>query len=148
MRSPILAVPRVLKMVFFLNTKVRTSFHKEACIRAKAFLSTYDHPENRIDSLVNSELLMQSDMNKHILRTIVEAVLFCGKQGIPIRGHRDDATANPTANRGNFFALLEMIANHDLVLKSHLEQGSTINDIPQRQLKMTLSVSLPHVSEK
>ena len=46
---------------------------------------------------------------------------FCGKQGISLRGHRDDSTGDPSTNRGNFLAILEAFANRDSILKEHLD---------------------------
>ena len=43
------------------------------------------------------------DENRHIIRQIVRAILFLGKQGLPFRGDNEDL--NITKNLGNFFAL-------------------------------------------
>jgi hypothetical protein len=46
--------------------------------------------------------------NRLRLRSIVETIIFCGRQGISLRGHRDDHTCvdtDPLANHGNFLAL-------------------------------------------
>ena len=44
--------------------------------------------------------------NKAALESIADCLVYCGKQGIALRGHRDDSTANESANKGNFNALL------------------------------------------
>ena len=62
------------------------------------------------------------DKNFSILKSIVKAIIFCGKQNVPLRGHRDDGTST-TVNKGNFLALLHLTAEIDTVLKDHLEQG-------------------------
>lgn len=41
----------------------------------------------------------------------MDAIILCGKQNIPLRGHRNDTT-----NKGNFFAIL----HYDEQLWSHL----------------------------
>lgn len=46
-----------------------------------------------------------------LLKKIVDAIILCGKQNIPLRGHRDDTT-----NKGNFLAILQ----YDEQLWSHL----------------------------
>ena len=38
---------------------------------------------------------------------MAEAVLLCGRQGIALRGHRDDSTAEGDSNKGTFLALLD-----------------------------------------
>lgn len=57
------------------------------------------------------------------LKSIVETVIFCGRQGITLRGHRDDGPSLQTsANHGNFQALLQFrIDAGDQVLKEHLK---------------------------
>lgn len=46
---------------------------------------------------------------------------FCvGKQNIPLRGHRDDSTSD-SSNKGNFLAILQLLAKHDEQLMSHLQ---------------------------
>ena len=51
-------------------------------------------------------------------------IIFCGRQGIPLRGHCDDHTSvdsDPLANHGNFMALLQFrIEAGDTVLSEHL----------------------------
>ena len=45
--------------------------------------------------------------------------MLCGRQYIPLRGHRDDSTSS-TENKGNFLAVLQEIAKHDVALNEHL----------------------------
>ena len=106
-----------------LTNHATNLYHQEACDRAKAFISTYQNPQTRIDAQVNLEAQRLSDTNRYILCEIVETILLLGRQGLPFRGHRDDSTANPLENRGNFLAFLEHTAARDPVLKEHLEKG-------------------------
>ena len=84
--------------------------------------------------------------NIHVLKSIVETVIFCGKQNLPLRGDRDDRTStssnrddrsstssnrddrsstssnrddrtSTSSNRGNFWAVLEMMAKRDDIAK-------------------------------
>ena len=61
----------------------------------KEFILQYDDPDTcrRIDGFIDKQLQEPASFNKLALRSIVECVIFCGKQGISFRGHRDDATA-------------------------------------------------------
>lgn len=54
---------------------------------------------------------------------MLECVFFCGKQGLPFRGHRDDYTASEEDNKGNFIELVQFRAKTDEVLHSHLEKA-------------------------
>ena len=51
--------------------------------------------------------------NRRILECIIDALVFCGKQNIAIRGHDTDD--------GNFEALLNMRAKDNALLADHLE---------------------------
>ena len=48
-----------------------------------------------------------------------ETVVFCGQQNVPLQGHRDNRTST-SSNRGNFWAILEMMAKRDDTLREHL----------------------------
>lgn len=55
------------------------------------------------------------------IKSTVETIVFCGRQNVPLWGHRDsalDLERDETANVGNFFALLQFRAA--LVLRDHL----------------------------
>ena len=49
---------------------------------------------------------MRMDENRHIIRQIVRAILFLGKQGLPFHGDNEDL--NITKNPGNFLTLLSV----------------------------------------
>ena len=61
----------------------------------------------------------QYQNNLRILSIIVRAILFCGRQNIALRGHRDDHTSD-AINKGNFIALLNLLAEFDETL-NHLQ---------------------------
>ena len=60
-------------------------------------------------------------------KSIVETIIFCGRQGIPLRGHRDNnpnVQENVLANHGNFLALLHFRTHSgDDDTKNHLENA-------------------------
>ena len=56
--------------------------------------------------------------NKCILSQIVRAIIFLARQGLALRGHRENITAS--SNPGNFLALLKSYAEVDDVLYAHL----------------------------
>ena len=62
--------------------------------------------------------------NQSVLKSVISTVLFCGKQNISLRGHRDDSSyiENEANNLGNFQALLDFrVESGDSVLHDHLE---------------------------
>ena len=64
--------------------------------------------------------------NRQKLGSIFKTIVFCGRQNIPMRGHRDSATdlerdIEDTHNHGNFLALLDFrVEAGDTVLGEHL----------------------------
>lgn len=61
--------------------------------------------------------------NTVVLKSLLECVCFCGKQGLPFRSHRDDYSASEDDNKGNFIELVQFRAKTDEVLRSHLEKA-------------------------
>ena len=99
--------------------------HQEAVEAAMSFLAVMEHKALAIDTQLSSIRRKHVAENRLKLKSIVETVIVCGRQGIPFRGHRDDSPAiqqTPLANPGNFFALLHFRAQAgDNALKEHLE---------------------------
>ena len=60
------------------------------------------------------------DENRHIIRQIVRAIPFLGKQGLPFRGDNEDL--NITKNPGNFLALPKRFSESDSILFDHLNK--------------------------
>ena len=71
---------------------------------------------NRLET-GRSELITK---NRHYIRSVSEALLFCAPHEIALRGH-DKSTSS--VNRGNFKALMSLIARHDPVVKDRLSDG-------------------------
>ena len=69
-----------------------------------------DKGSSVVSMLVTSRMLKK---NRHVLQKIIEVILSCGRQNIPLRGHIEE--------RSNFFAILHEIAKTDQVLSDHLE---------------------------
>ena len=68
----------------------------------------------------------QISKNRQILSSIVKAVLFCARQNIALRGHRNDAChlQSPENNSGNFQNLLNRMENcGDDVPKQHFKNA-------------------------
>ena len=60
--------------------------------------------------------------NVHILSCIIEVIMFCAKQNIVLRGHHDDLSSTAT-NKGNFLAVLHLLAKYDATIQQHLDCG-------------------------
>ena len=60
--------------------------------------------------------------NRKFLSSVIRAIEYCGKEGIGLRGHRDDRSIfdNDDLNQGNFRELLKLMAEIDNNLDIHL----------------------------
>ena len=76
------------------------------------FRLNFENPSARVDSRIMLKAVDQQEENKTVLREIVSAVEFLAKQGLPLRGHRDDKVdfSNENVNRGNFIATLRLLS--------------------------------------
>ena len=77
-----------------------------------------ENPSSRVDMMLSSTLQTQMEENKHILKQIVRAIIFLAKQGLALRGHREEISSN--GNPGNFLTLLKSYAEADDELHAHL----------------------------
>ena len=81
--------------------------------------------ENRttaVDQALNKAMRERIESNREKLSPIVKTVVFCGRQNIPLRGHRDDSAHYENSECGNFQALLDFrVESGDKVLQKHFE---------------------------
>ena len=100
----------------------QSAYHKNACIEYQTLKASLTFPETTVQYKINSQNKDMYDKNLRLLRMIVESVILCGKQNIPLRGHRDDSTST-ASNKGNFWAILNLLASHDKELADHLKNA-------------------------
>ena len=99
-----------------------TVVHRHAMVQADLFKLSFEKADSRVDTMLLKHKDQQSLENKEILRQIILAVEFLAKQGLPLRGHRDDKVdfATEGSNRGNFIAALQLLAKGNSTLQKHL----------------------------
>lgn len=99
-------------------------YHLEAVERARCFKATMEKKVLPIDQQLSTIRAKIVSQNMEKIKSIAETIIFCGRQGIAFRGHRDDwkhIEGSPHANPGNFIALLQFRARSgDKVLAEHL----------------------------
>lgn len=88
------------------NSHEETSYHK-ACIENYKVMSQKSFvPVNiQIDKAVSAETIE----NRKLIRPVIDSILFCGRQGLALRGHSDSGPLSiqePVENDGNFRAIL------------------------------------------
>ena len=98
-------------------------FHQAAVELAMSFLAVMENKSQGFDTQLSSIRRGNVAENRLKLKSIVETIILCGREGIPLGGHRND---NPNvqeevlANRGNFLALLHVRAQAgDHALNDH-----------------------------
>ena len=77
---------------------------------------------------LSQEKLVQYGHVADKTRSIVKIVLLCRKQGLALRGHRDDKISSTEeddahSNEGNFVELVQFRAETDPVLAQHLAKS-------------------------
>ena len=111
----------------YLTVHISREYHKLSCEKAACFLKSVNDPESSdVRNLLDSKRKMQVEENRSRLKPIIDTIILCGRQGLALRGHRDDGVLVPDERAvccsGNFRALLEYRVNAgDSVLKKHLE---------------------------
>ena len=83
------------------------------------FIEHFEKPEKKVSSLLNQELQDRASTYKKIVALLDHAVNFCGRQGIALRGHREDMDGK--RNLENFLALIKLLLEHNNELKAHIE---------------------------
>ena len=66
------------------------------------------------------------ERNTKVIESLFKIVIFCGKQGIAFRGHRDDKvdlTSIESTNDGNFLQLVRFRAENDEILSDYLKRA-------------------------
>ena len=99
-------------------------YHLHAVEKAETFKAVMEHKLTPVDQQLSKGRSLTIAKNRKMLKSIVETVIFCGRQGIALRGHRDDwkhIEEAPQSNPGNFLALLRFrVESGDSVLAHHL----------------------------
>ena len=99
--------------------------HNKCYVHKTAMLSWNQYLLGRktgtsVDSLLDTLQEKKKQENRHYLCTIIQLLLFCCLQEIAVRGHRE---SDESQRRGNFLELLNLIAQHDPVIKARIEDG-------------------------
>ena len=72
-----------------------------------------------MSTLLDTKKAANVEINRTLLKCVLEAVIYCGRQCIALRG--DNEKLNESGNPGNVLSLLKLMANHIEILRIHLE---------------------------
>lgn len=108
-----------------LSLLMSTSTHVAAFQAAEDFIHSIDNLEATISAMVDKRRAENIAENRHVLKCVAEAVLYCARQCIALRGDHEklDSLRNP----GNLLFLINLIATHDAKLKQHLDMPKLKN---------------------
>ena len=108
-----------------LATHAKHKYHISALEAPDTFRTTIENPNCRLDVMVSKSLQDRLATNEHVLLEVVHAIIYFIKQGLPLRGHREQISYS--SNPGNFLALLKQRACTDEILRKHLKQPLACN---------------------
>ena len=97
-------------------------YHKDAVVRSMSLCESLEHPESSVPYKISSLNKELYDKKFSILKSIVKAIIFCGKQKVLYAVIEMIAHLQQLI-KDIFLALLHLMAETDTVLKDHLEQG-------------------------
>lgn len=102
----------------------KKKYHLDAMEDGQNFKLIYENRKSDVISEIDKGRKIQQLENRQKLIPIVRAVLLCGRQGLSLRGHRDQSSLSlkmPVENDGNFRALLRYaLDSGDQGLANHL----------------------------
>ena len=109
-----------------LSTHAKASYHAASLAKMSEFVKRYKNPSQAIDTKLSSQAQKTIEENKKVIESLLHIVMLCGKQGLALRGHRDDnivwaSEGDEAANHGNFIELVRFRAETDEVLRNHLQ---------------------------
>lgn len=92
-------------------------YHKKSLLDYESASLISEHKQSTIDIQLNKQKKAEIETNRRYLKPIIETILVCGRQGLALRGHRDDGRIDletePEDNDGNFRSLLRFKARDD-----------------------------------
>ena len=105
-----------------LNNHEKLQYHVDAATKLASFCASIEKPSSRIDSVLLSVQQQRIAHNRKVIASITECIELCGRQGIALRGHRDDATTEEHAeDQGKLKADIQFrIKSGDKIFQEHL----------------------------
>ena len=101
------------------------STHKNASLTVVDFINRMEKGALSVYQQMQDQASILVQQNRLKIESILKTIVFCGKQNISLRGHREQADAAPHTNPGNFRALLNFrVDAGDSVLEDHFESMS------------------------
>jgi hypothetical protein len=114
----------------YITCHENAEYHKTAVLKTTNFVNAMTQRRD-IQTHIDTARIKQIEENRQRLIPIISTILLCGRQNIPLRGHRDSGSVEKlinedslVKNEGNFRALLKYrIDGGDLILRQHLDNA-------------------------
>lgn len=115
------------KMSDKANTHANKEYHRSAMTIMREFLARYEDPSQSVGTLLDTEAKQIMETNQKVIESLLKVVMLCGKQGLALRGHREDRVhwedVDGSSNEGNFVQLVRFRAETDTILADHLAKA-------------------------
>ena len=95
-----------------------SSVHDRSMSRLEEFKGRFQNPQSTILYTTDKTQQERVEHNTKRLKWIIEVVILCGKQCLPLRGHRENINGS-SHNSGNF-AILKPLSRTNETLEEHL----------------------------
>ncbi len=111
-----------------VDAHAKVDYHMTAMAQMHEFLVRFQNPSEAINVVFNKEAQKRMEDNQKVVEALLKVIILCGRQGLALRGHRDDhidwsedQEDHDAQNRGNFIELVRFRAETDGVLHAHLQ---------------------------
>lgn len=105
-------------------------YHNNAVVSSQNFIDVHEKKKPNVSLQLNTAKRNEIELNRKILSSIIQTIIFCGRQDISLRGHRDSGVIScdmPHKNDGNFRSLLRFrMDSGDEILKQHIEKTKNV----------------------
>jgi len=97
------------------NRHEQMKYHHDAMIATESILNSVENTKQNVKSQTDDEKRKNIIRNRHIVKCVSEAILFCGRQCIALLGDNEVLNEDSRGNTGNFLAALQMIAYKEIM---------------------------------
>lgn len=101
-----------------------SKLHTDAVHKSNVFKESLEN-STQIPVVLDAQIQQLVAQNRTILKYIVDAIIFCGKQCIALRG--DSENINDPGNCGNFLEILKLLSKENDLLSKHLSNPNNKN---------------------
>ncbi len=98
-----------------MDAHAKMDYHMVTLTRMAEFLARFQNPSEAINVMFDKEAQKRMEDNQKVIESLLKIVMLCGKQGLALRGHRDDPWTeqeedHDVQNHGNFIELIHFRA--------------------------------------